>query len=96
MAEWCLPEAHKCARVGPAGNGPVHLRSIPYTPFVCQWTPIQSLVSESRLERQLKEQPDPTTGVHADGGQRSRVIHAPKFGGILGDGGGKQESGKAG
>ena len=21
MAEWCLPEAHKCARVGTAGNG---------------------------------------------------------------------------
>ena len=33
MAEWRLPETHKYARSGPAGVGPVHLRSTPMLPF---------------------------------------------------------------
>ena len=33
MANWCLPETHKPARVGPARNGPVHLGSTPIPPF---------------------------------------------------------------
>ena len=52
-----------------AGNGPVLLRSTPYAPFLCHWT--QSLESESRLERQLKEQPDRTTGVHTDAAEKA-------------------------
>ena len=55
-----------------------HFRSTHYTPFLCHWTPIQSIGSEGRLESQLMEQPVPTTGVHTDGGRRGRVIYAPK------------------
>ena len=33
MDKWCLSEAHKCGRVGTAGNGPVYLRSTLYIPF---------------------------------------------------------------
>ena len=35
VAEWCLPEAHKLARVRHAGNSPVHLWSTPDTYFLC-------------------------------------------------------------
>ena len=34
VAEWCLPEKHNYARVGPAGNGPVHLRLTPIPPLI--------------------------------------------------------------
>ena len=33
MTDWCLPEAHKFARVRPAANGPVYLGSTPIPPF---------------------------------------------------------------
>ena len=38
--------------------------------------------------------PDQATGVHTDGGRRSRIVHASKISGILSGGGGSQEVGK--
>ena len=94
MVEWCLPEAHKFARVGPSGNGSVYLWFTPDTSFLCPQTPIQPSRNESRLERQLKEQPDQAAGIHANGSQRGGVIHAPKFVSVFCGGGGQQEGGE--
>ena len=81
-------EKHTYARGGPVGIGPVHLPSTPDAPFLCHEVHVQSPGNEIRFERQLKEQPDQTTGVHTDGGRRSRIVHAPKYGGILSGSGG--------
>ena len=42
MAEWRVRETHKYARSGPAGIGPIHLRSTPESPFLCHEIPVQS------------------------------------------------------
>ena len=71
-----------------------HSHSVfPHTSFLYHKVPIHSPGSESRLKRQIEEQPDEATGFHADGSRGSGVVHAQKFGGIISIGG-YQESGK--